>query len=304
MSEDVKTILLVSLSCVGDAVMTTPVMQSINALFPQAKIDIVSDSRSHQLYTHCPYLGRVILKDKSRFMRGALELVTSVRKKHYDLIVDLRTDGLAYLFKGKARLTKLTSKPYGTHSVENLMGVISRIHGDRKIPDTHIWLTRQEEEYAENLLRHLPIGNWLVVVSDNLDKRKVWPEENYVDLINTFSKWLDGVVFEGSEAERECADRIATNINVPSINLAGKTNLLQAAAVIKKAAIFIGSDSGLGHIAGAMQTPSILFFSTDKPERVLPWRSRADYLVSKDNNASSITLTDTVVKFEELISRI
>ncbi|NNE37710.1 MAG: glycosyltransferase family 9 protein [Gammaproteobacteria bacterium] len=304
MNDDVKSVLLVSLSCVGDAVMTTPVLQSLNSLYPQAKIDIVSDSRSHLIYNHCPYLGNIFLKNKARFMRGALDLVFTVRKKKYDLIVDLRTDGLAYLLKGKDRLTKFGAVPYGKHAVENLMGVIRRIHGEQEIPDTRVWITGQEEKFAEDLLGPLPGGTWLAVVPDNLDNRKTWPEENYVNLINYFSNQLDGVIFEGSSAERGCADRIASRINVPSVNLAGKTNLLQAAAVIKRAKAYIGGDSGLGHVAGAMETPSLLFFSVDKPERVLPWRASASYLVSRDSEASSIPLADAIVKFEAFLAGI
>ncbi len=281
--------------------MTTPVIQSLNTLFPQAKIDVVSDSRSHILYRHCPFLGEVIIKNKNRLMRGAVDLVFTVRKKNYDLIVDLRTDGLAYLFRGQEILTKFSSRPYGRHAVENLMGVIHRIHGDREIPDTRLWITKQEEDRAQQLLKSLPGKNWLVVVPDNLDKRKVWPKEKYINLINSFSHQLDGVIFEGSGSEREIGERIANKINVPSVNLAGKTNLLEAAAVIKRAKVYIGCDSGLGHIAGVVKTPSLILFSVDRPERVLPWRSGAKYLVSNDNMASSIDTRDAIDVFKDLL---
>lgn len=304
MANNVKSVLLVSLSCVGDAVMTTPVLQSIHELYPQAKIDIITDSRSAILYSHCPYMRETIIKDKNKFLRGALELISKIRKKDYDLIVDLRTDGLAYLFKGKARLTKWGGRPYGGHAVEKLMGVISKLHGDRRIHDARVWITGQEEEFAEEALAPLPCGIWIVLVPGNLDRRKVWPEKNYLKLVEKFEDKIDGIILEGSSREKECTDRIASQIKVPFVNLAGKTNLLQAAAVIKRAAVFVGSDSGLGHIAGAVSTPSMLFFSVDKPERVLPWRAKAEFLVSEDENARSIPVDDAITRFDKILNSI
>lgn len=304
MEDKVKSILLVSLSCVGDAVMTTPVLQSLHDSCPHAKIDVISDSRSAILYTHCPYKQTIILKDKSKFLRGALDLVSKTRKNNYDLIVDLRTDGLAYLFKGKTRLTKWGSKPYGEHAVENLMGVISKVHGNRRIHDTRVWLTEQEEEFAEEALALLPSGTWVVLVPDNLDQRKVWPEQNYLKLIESFEDKIDGIILEGSLREKESTDRIARELKVPVVNMAGKTNLLQAAAMIKRASVFVGSDSGLGHIAGAVSTPAMLFFSVDKPERVLPWRAKAEFLVSEDENTRSITVDRAVAKLDKLLKSI
>lgn len=204
-------------------------------------------------------------------------------------------------FRGQEILTKFSSRPYGRHAVENLMGVIHRIHGDREIPDTRLWITKQEEDRAQHMLKSLPGKNWLVVVPDNLDKRKVWPKEKYINLINSFSHQLDGVIFEGSGSERETGERIANKINLPSVNLAGKTNLLEAAAVIKRAKVYIGCDSGLGHIAGVVKTPSLILFSVDRPERVLPWRSGAKYLVSNDNMASSIHTRDAIDVFKDLL---
>ena len=71
--------------------------------------------------------------------------------------------------------------------------------------------------------------------------------------------------------------------------------------MIKRAKAYIGCDSGLGHIAGAMKTPSLILFSVDRPERVLPWRSGAKYLVSNDNMASSISIRDAVDVFKDLL---
>ena len=282
--------------------MTTPALEALNNIFPAAKIDIVSDYRSDILYRHCPYRGEVFLKHKKKFLRGSLELLTEVRRNHYDLIVDLRTDGLAYLCKGNERMTKWQRKPYGTHAVEQLMGVIWKIHGDKTIPAAKIWTTDEEHRFAEQILSSLPGDKWLVIVPGNANTKKVWPVENYTALINSFADSFTGVIFEGSWQEKQYADEICAQINLPYVNLAGRTNLLQAAAVINKASLFVGSDSGLGHIAGAVSTPSLIFFSVDKPERVLPWGGKADWLISPDEYTRNIPAVDAITKARGIVS--
>ena len=64
----------------------------------------------------------------------------------YDIIVDVRTDGLSYLLRAEKRYTKMFARSYGEHAVEALMGVIFSLHGENKVPDTSIWLSEKERK--------------------------------------------------------------------------------------------------------------------------------------------------------------
>ena len=144
----VKNILFIGLSSIGDVVMTTPVLQSLHNKYPDAIFDIVTDKRSINLYGNYPYLNNLYLKDKDKPLRGVPDLLLRIWKNRYDIIVDLRTDGLAYLLRSKKRYTKWTAKSYGPHAVEDLLGVIAKLHKDKPIPDTQIWLSDKNREYA------------------------------------------------------------------------------------------------------------------------------------------------------------
>ncbi|MGK0296608.1 MAG: heptosyltransferase-3 [Gammaproteobacteria bacterium] len=302
MQEQVKSILFISLSCVGDAVMTTPVLEALNNKYPDATIDIVSDARSEILYKHCPYRGNIILKNKKKFLRGAIDLLKEARRKQYDLIIDLRTDGLAYLCRGKKRLTKWGRKPYGSHAVEQHMGTIRNIHDSPDIPKAKVWLTKAEQDYADSLLLGLPGKKWLAFAPGNFNEKKIWPSDNYAALANNFGNLFTGVILDGSKLEKHETKAVGRKLNLPFVNLAGKTNLLQAAAVLRRASFFVGGDSGLGHIAAAMSIPTLTFFSVDRPERVLPWGGNAHWLLSSDNYARNISLEDAINKVRTIIN--
>lgn len=300
MAQPIRSILFISLSCVGDAIMTTPLLEALHQCFPEAKIDIVADKRSALLYQHCPYRARTLIKDKKKFLRGSVSLLRELWKKSYDVIVDVRTDGLAYLCRGRARYTKWQSKPYGPHAVEQLMGVIHRLHGQQRIPPTTVWISEEEKRFADSAVKGLPPGRWLYFAPAVALASKVWPVEKYIRLAHTVRDMFSAVILDGSPSETGVTKAVARELSVPFVDLAGRTNLLQAAAVLSRASLFVGSDSGLGHVASAVSTPTLTFFSNDKPERVLPWGNRAVWLSAADGMVSSISVEEAEKKIRGL----
>lgn len=300
MAQPIRSVLFISLSCVGDAIMTTPLLEALHQHFPEAMIDIVADKRSALLYQHCPYRARTLIKDKKKLLRGSVSLLREVLKKSYDVIVDVRTDGLAYLCRGRTRYTKWQRKPYGPHAVEQLMGVIHRLHGQERIPPTTVWISEEEKRFADNAVKDLPPGRWLYLAPAVTLASKSWPIENYIRLAHNVRDIFSAVILDGSPSEARVTNAVARGLKMPYVDLAGKTKLLQAAAVLRRASLFVGSDSGLGHVASAVATPTLTFFSNDKPERVLPWGNRAVWLSAADGHVSSISVEEAEKKIRGL----
>ena len=125
---NVNKILFIGLSSVGDVVMTTPVLTSLQNKYPEALFDIVVDKRGIELYKNFPKLNKLYIKDKDKLLRGVPDLLLRLWKNRYDIIVDVRSDGLAYLQRAKKRYTKWFARSYGPHAVEELMGVIATLH--------------------------------------------------------------------------------------------------------------------------------------------------------------------------------
>jgi len=249
--------------------MTTPVLQRLHELYPAAKIDIVADKRSVELLEPCPFVDRIVLKIKKSGFKGLLKLVSELRQKRYDLIVDLRTDGLSWLLKGKKRLTKRLIDPSATHSVEQHYSIIRSITGEADPIGTKLWLSdahRKEAEAiipdADNILAIGPGANW---------EGKIWPAEYFSQLINSLSEQFDHVVFLGGPQDQERVSQVQANIQLPSTDLSAKTSLLTATAVLERSKLFVGNDSGLGHLASAVGTTAITVFGPGQPQKYHPW---------------------------------
>lgn len=293
-TESTRTILLITLSNIGDALMTTPVMEALHHHFPQAVMDIVTDARASALFEHCPYRGEIILKHKQRGWRGTLALVERLRAIRYDLVVDLRTDGLTLLLRTRRRLTRRGSRATGPHAVERHFGVIRQGLQLKEIPPQRIWLTAAQRTFARQQLADLPGRHWLALGPGARWAAKCWSPENYLDLANQLTDCFDGVIVLGSKDDRPACRRISAGLARPHRNLAGKTDLLQAAAVLEQARLFIGNDSGLGHIAAACDTPSVTVFGPGDPERYHPWHPQARWVQSEDNSMDGVIVSRVV----------
>jgi ADP-heptose:LPS heptosyltransferase len=287
-------ILLITLSNIGDAVMTTPVLEALHQRYPQAVIDIVTDARASRLFTHCPYRGTILERDKQAGWRGTVTLVRQLRNTRYDLIVDLRTDGLTLLLRARQRLTRRNARPPGYHAVERHFGVIAGHLNNTGIPAEKLWLSQAEHDVARQQLSGLPGQRWLALAPGARWPPKCWPTQSFSALVNRLPATFDAVILLGDATELAVCQDIKDSLSLPGINLAGKTDLLQATAILSRANLLVANDSGLGHIAAAIDTPSITLFGPGDPARYHPWHRQARWIQSNTGNIEDITV-DTVI---------
>ncbi len=190
-------------------------------------------------------------------------------------------------------MTKWGARSYGKHAIDRLMGVIRPIHGAQPTPDPCVWLDRESREYADRFVSGLPSGRLLILGPGGGDCKR-WPADNYISMVNTMHDAFGAVILLGTAQERRYSYRIRTSLEVPCLDLTGETSLLQAAALLRCADIFIGGDSGLGHIASAVGIRTITTFGLADPDEYRPWGERASVLMGKEGDAKNIGMDEMI----------
>ncbi|WP_162299607.1 glycosyltransferase family 9 protein [Pseudomethylobacillus aquaticus] len=285
----VQRILLITLSNIGDVVLTTPVLQALHIRYPDALIDIVGDARSHQVYQHCPFLGRVLLKNKQTGWRGLLTLLRQLRRVPYDLAVDLRTDGLLYAIRAKVRLGKLSNQAsLGMHSVEKHFAALQPL-GINDIPHPQVWLTMRHRQHARLLTAPFQGQRLLAIGLGANSSHKIWPVSAYLALVYKLEMHVDAVMLLGSQQERCHADQFRQQCRLPVLDVCGQLDILQSTAMLEHALLFVGNDSGLGHLASAVGTPTFTIFGLGQPARYRPWGELAGWHQSPHGSMEAIT---------------
>jgi ADP-heptose:LPS heptosyltransferase len=297
----IRSILLITLSNVGDAVMTTPVMAALHHKYPHAFMDIVTDARAAPLFRHCPWRRDIILKDKQAGWRGLAVLLRRLRATRYDLVVDLRTDGLSLLLRTRRRLTRRGSRKVTGHAVERHFHVIRRHEQLAEIPLPCMWISVAELDFASQAFAGLPGKRWLALGPGARGQGKRWPATRFTALAARLQAEFDAIILLGNTAEQDSCARIAAELSLPCLNLAGMTDLLQASAVLQRATLFIGNDSGLGHMAAAVDTPTVTVFGPGDPLRYHPWHPQARWVQSPSGRIEDVSVDAVIEQIRTLM---
>jgi len=297
--KNVKKILFITLSNIGDVILTTPTIESLHFKFPNATFDIVGDKRSKILFKYCPYIDNFFEKDKSLGWRGVVMLIKKLRKKKYDLAVDLRSDGILYFVKAKKKLFKTSNKSSLTiHSAEKHFLSLKSIIEDN-LPLTTIWLSDNEKELARKIFSKYKNNRLLTIGIGANFKGKIWDVSNYIELASILNEFFDVIILVGDKNDAILSKEFTLGHRGKIIDCCGHYNLLETAAIIKKSDFFVGNDSGLGHIASAVKTKSFTIFGVGEPHRYSPCGDDASWVQHKSyeiNNINPKTVANKIIK--------
>jgi heptosyltransferase III len=299
----VTDILCITLSNIGDAVLTTPVLELLRRAYPQATFDLVGDARSIEVFTNLPGLRDGFLKDKSALRRGSIALLRSLRRRHYELVVDLRSPYFGYLLRGRRKVcTPWRRNPWPTHAAERHVAVLHPVLGAQPAPPVQLWLPPSGSGPAAERMGRLPAPCLAVAPGANW-AGKTWPAAHFRTLLHALAPNVGSLLLLGSKAERELCEQLMVDLPLPHWNAAGETSLLETAACLRQTALLIGNDSGVGHLAAAVGIPTLTLFGPGQPERYRPWSTQAHWLVAPGQDLQQLQPAEVAQVVRGLLSR-
>ena len=226
---------------------------------PDARFTIVCGRVAEGVFRRMPGLDRLIAVEKRRYSLHWLDIWGQLATTRWDLVVDLRASAIAWLLWTRRRAVIQGGRRPG-HRLTHLAALL----GIEPPPLPVIWTAPEDNARAAALL---PEGRpWLVLGPTANWHRKVWPAERFAELALRLTA-PDGV-FPGAgiailggpgDQERSMATPVLTALP-QALDLVGKLDLPEVAAVLARAAIFIGNDSGLMHLAAAAGAPTLGLF--------------------------------------------
>jgi heptosyltransferase-1 len=289
-----KNVLIVRLSAIGDVVMASPLIGAFKRSMPGSRISWLVEETSKAVLEGNRDLDEVIvwprsrwrdLYRKRRYFTLARELISftrDLRKREFDLALDaqglFKSGVWAYLSGAPERVgigSKEGSRFLMTRVIDR-SGASDRISSQYMLLAEAIGLTIDEFkmdlslsdsalEYGHRFVSVLGTG-YVVLCPFTTRDQKHWVEERWSELVDIFSIQTDlGVVLLGGADDRAASERIMPLEDHRVRNLTGKTSLQEAAAVLKKAALVIGVDTGLTHMGFALDVPTVALFGATRP---------------------------------------
>ncbi len=292
---DVKKILILRLSSIGDILLTTAFIRQVRNKYPNARITYIVKKEFQSLLSHNPYINKIIAFDSATKMSGLKDLNRIIQKEKYDLIFDLhnnlRTNRLLAGLKS-AHISKIKKSKIRRAALVFLK--INLYKTIKSIPERYLEVGKKfniqddgqglelflSTNNAENNLEILKIYDlipvqYICIGPGAAHFTKMWPIENYQKLIKKISEETDyKIAILGSPQEKSLLKEIENIKNV--VALSGKLSLLESASIIKESTGLISNDSGLMHMAVALKKAVVAIFgSTVRELGFFPYRADA-----------------------------
>jgi len=285
-------VLIVRLSAVGDCLQTMPLACAVRDHWPQAHITWVVEKGAAPLVEACDAIDRVIVLPK-RFATSPKTLVwlrRELRRECFDLALDpqgLTKSGIVAWLSGAARRigfarpaareinpwlqTELVASR-NAHRVQRYLELLGPLGIKRPSVRFGLSVPSAPEEKASALANRLELQRGFVVLNPGAGwDSKRWPIERYADVARHLSSHgIASLVTWGGEQEREWAESIVAQSHGAAM-LAPPTSLLELAAILRRARLFVGSDTGPLHLAAAVGTRCVALFGASSAAACGPY---------------------------------
>lgn len=287
----VKRVLVVKLRSIGDTVLATPSLIALRRFLPDAEIDIVLEDWVAPVLDSFEGVNVIPIRKGQR-----LSVARYLRKRKYDVAFNLH---------GGTTATFLVRASGARHRVGVAEYQYSFLYNHLLSSAADFW----DREQVHSAEQQLALLGFVGVPVDYLPKShlhvdpdlkfeisdhqfalihpstafftKQWPAEHFAQVAEFLNdKGLHPVAI-ASKAEKQTLDDLKNASNVP-ITTFGDLSLPEITALASKAAVFVGNDSGIAHIAAAVNTPSVVIFGSSNRVHWRPWTDAPYEVVFKE----------------------
>ena len=271
-------ILIVRLSAVGDAIQTMPVACALRERFPDAFLAWAVESRAAALLR-----GHEALDELIELPRGWLKSpggVWRLRRRLHDLQFDTTIDVqsltksalLAWLSGAKRRIgfgnpggrelsrwfNNQLVDPKATHVVDRYLELLRPFEIESPTVRFQVPEHEADRAAAKAMIGELGLAAGFAIINPGAGwPSKLWPTDRYAAVARHLGDaWhLPTLVVWAGPAERTMAEQVAAA--GATVSIAPPTTLPELAALVRRARLFVGADTGPLHLAAAVGTPCV-----------------------------------------------
>jgi ADP-heptose:LPS heptosyltransferase len=281
----------------GDLLCLVPALRALRAAYPKAEITLIGlpwaerfvSRFSHYLNQWLEFPGYPGIPEVLLSPQKVISFLTNAQSLDFDLALQMHgngscTNSFVQLLGAKQNAGFFSSNyycpdpdyfiPYPEHEPEiwrhlRLMEFLGiPLQGDRL--EFPIWDSDWQELEAIATTHNLDFHNYVCVHPGASVCDRRWSCQNFATVADALAAQGLQIVLTGTAAEAELTQALAHNMQSPAIDLAGKTSLGALAALLKKSRLLICNDTGVSHLAAALQVSSVVLFSNSDPQRWAP----------------------------------
>ena len=331
MTEQIKKILIIKPSALGDIVQALPAACCLAENFPDAQIHWFVRPEYSPLIENHKSIHKIIIFDRKKLGKWwykpsafaeLIRLIRQLRSEKYDIVFDFqgrfRSAIFAWFSDCKQRIgmtgtqeitgmfytREIAQSPKTVHLVDYFIDMVCVAGAKKTKVRFDLKPSQEASAQAQKILseNRAHRDHYAVFVPGATVESKKWPIENFAALAEKIdAKYRCSIVAVGAESDKAIAENLKAAAQTHIVNLAGKTNIAQLVAVLAGAKFVVSNDTGPAHIAAALGVPMVLIFGFTNPSRVGPYgRDNTIAAVDADKRGESIESTDPAHSIENV----
>ncbi len=282
----IKKILLISLSNIGDVILTFPVIDILKRDFPDAKLSVVIGPKAESLLKGNARLDQLIIFNKHQSAFKMLSWMLQLRKEHFDLVIDLRHTAIPFLIGAKHKTSLSSPKIENQHMRKKHLARLKSVYNyeEKSTQQYALCISEEDQGYVQNVIKE-EIGEgqrFICIAPGAASHSKRWTGQGFAEVADALGKNEKlKIVFVGDHQDSEIARCIAAKMKEDPVNLCGRTSLIQLAELMKKSKGVLTNDSAPMHLASYLNIPTCALFGPTSPQQYGPWSIKSTFIKNK-----------------------
>lgn len=309
-----------SLPGLGDLLCAVPALQSLRAACPQAHITWVGLPGTEWFAQRFPALldaflafpGYPGIPEGWQSAQATVDFLAQTQANPFDLVIQMHGNGSAMnafvaLIGAQARAgfylpgqycpqpESFLPYPEGVPEVVRSQQLMTFLGAPPQSSEMSFPITPIEQQRYQSLadLHDLRPSSYVCVHPGASDDSRRWSSASFAQVADHVAAKGYRVVLTGTSAEQPLVQEVQRQMYTPCLNLVGRTDLGTLAALLQNAALLICNDTGVSHLAAALQVPSVVIFSNSEVNRWAPLNRQIHRVI--DSRESGMATTAAVL---------
>jgi len=292
----VERILIRGTNWIGDAVITLAAISAVRETYPHAGIFVLAKPWVADIYRLCPYVDEVIIYENpgvhhgisgifrlakelkamnfgvAILLQNAIEAAIIARLAGIPVRAGYNTDARGFLLTHAVVRTKAVKKIHQTGYYVKMLKALGCEEGQK---GPYLSLADEDRQKAGCLLQDYGMDEDRPIIGmapgATYGPAKKWFPERFAVLADRLKEEFSAkIILFGSEGDRGTTADVQRRAMHPLLDLAGVTDLRTAVSLIARCCLFVSNDSGLMHVAGGLNVPTIAIFGSTNPLTTSP----------------------------------
>jgi len=302
-----KRILIVKMRYIGDTLSIAPVVDNLREKAPGAIVDVLVNKGTEPVISHHPGIRKTWVYDYRTAKKAApasigyqVKLIRKLRSRRYDVVIDYthgdRAALLCFLTGAPVRIThshagslsrKLMNRfadsdPRKTHIVDHQLASLELLGlGGFRRTSTMV-IPGEVRERVDHMVSRSGLSGrrpWVAVHPGAGSEFRMWPPERFADIARRCKeRYGASIILLGGPREAGVLKRVVSAGGWTPDFCSCDLSILETGEFLRRSTLFLGNDSAPGHVAAAVQCPTVSLFGPTFPHMWRPLSPRGEVL--------------------------